>query len=253
MPLSVDKMTQKADFVFEGTVRKTKAATMATVPVDENTLVVHIDHILHSPDVLKSFTGKEITVQFDGKPAVDAGQSAVFFTNGWLFGSSVAVRAMGTAPIGPKTLALKSAAVKTGDPVESLEDVQTQDRHSRADLVVLGRVTSVHLPTGVEERISEHAPLWKDAVVKIERVFKGEHAGDTITVRFPGSKDIRWNDSPKFHVGQHGYFLLQKGNFAKAATAAPATPDAGDLYTALSPYDFQSQSQSGGIKKLIAG
>jgi hypothetical protein len=252
MPLSVDQMAQKADFVFEGTVRKMKAATMAAVPVDDSTLVVRVDHILHSPDVLKGFTGKEITVQFEGKPTLDAGQSAVFFTNGWQFGSGVAVRAMGTAPIGPRTLALKNAALKTGDPVESLEDVQTRDRYNRADLAVLGRVTSVHLPAGVVERISEHAPLWKDAVVQIERVYKGQPGGDSVTVRFPGSKDIRWNDSPKLHVGQHGYFLLQKGDFAKSAAIASAAPEAGDLYTVLSPYDFQSQSEPGGIKKLIA-
>ena len=248
-PVNTDQLASQANFVFEGTVQKTKAATMAAVPVNEGTLVVRVDQVIHSPEAFQPFAGKDITVQFAGKPALGAGDQAMFFTNGWLFGSSIAVEAIGSAPLGAPTAKLRSAALATGDPVENLDDVQIRERFARADLVVSGRVIAIQLPPDGDDEISEHAPVWKDATVQVDGTFKGTSPGERITVRFPASEDVRWFDSPKFHVGQEGYFLLQKKEFKRRRAGAAA---AGELYTALSPYDYQNPTEPGGIKKLIA-
>ena len=248
-PVNTDQLASRANFVFEGTVQKARAATMAAVPVNEGTLVVRVDQMIHSPEAFQPFAGKDITVQFAAKPKLGAGDKAMFFTNGWLFGSSIAVQAIGTAPLGAPTAKLRSAALATGDPVENRDDVQIRDRFGRADLVVSGRVVAIQLPPEAEEGISEHAPVWKDATVQVDGTFKGASPSERITVRFPASEDVRWYDSPKFHVGQEGYFLLQKKEFKRRGAGAAT---AGELYTALSPYDYQNPTEPGGIKKLIA-
>src|SRR5260370_3434683 len=102
-PVNADQLASQANFVFEGTVQKVKAATMAAVPVNEGTLVVRVDQVIHSPEAFQPFTGKDITVQFAGKPKLGAGDKAMFFTNGRLFGSSIALQAIATAPFAAPT------------------------------------------------------------------------------------------------------------------------------------------------------
>jgi hypothetical protein len=62
--------------------------------------------------------------------------------------------------------------------------------------------------TSMPTRISEHDPIWHEAVVHVESVEKGSTRQKQVVVRFPGSNDVRWRNHPKFRPGQQGVFLL---------------------------------------------
>jgi hypothetical protein len=67
---------------------------------------------------------------------------------------------------------------------------------------------SVAVQPVAPQRISEHDPIWHEAVVTVKSVEKGKTTQKQVTVRFPSSNDVRWRYHPKFKVGQQGVFLL---------------------------------------------
>jgi hypothetical protein len=147
------------------------------------------------------------------------------------------------------------------DPAEALKRHQITQRVDSADLVISGKITAVRL---VDEEaaasasaraaaaepesarappISEHAPLWQEAVVQVDSVLKGAHDGKTALVRFPASTDVRWYKAPKLSPGREGVFLhaneaerAAKGMLAAAGATAPAGGE--PVFTALHPDDF---------------
>src|SRR5262249_23920420 len=158
------------------------------------------------------------------------------------------------------------AAVHPEDPVRSLQAREAVTQASRADLIVTGRVRSVRIPaaeaqaraTGMAsgrttERISEHAPIWHEAVIDVDEAHKGSEGRKQVIVRFPSSTDVRWYQAPKFHAGQEGVFLLHKQQIpATRAKAAAFTPLQAPEYTALNASDFQPLERLPDIK-LAAG
>jgi hypothetical protein len=255
----IEDLAQQARFVFKGTVKQLHAATMPEVPVTDRTAVVRVDEIIHAPAMLSNYTGQDITVQLGGRKKVQVGQEAVFFTNGWLFGKSIAVQSLDHHPVERTTATLRRTV---SDPVKSLAHRELQAHFESADLVVSGKVTSVRLPeeqasAAPRLRPSEHDPQWREAVVEVDDVHKGSHTPKTVVIRFPGSHDIMWHDAPKFRPGQEGHFMLHReGGAERAAESATATATgraaAGEqFYTALHPEDFQSIEQPEGIKTLI--
>jgi hypothetical protein len=250
----IDDLAAKAKFVFEGTVQKEKATTMKEVEADDRTVVVRVDRITAAPESLAGFAGQQVTVQLgDREERVARGKSYVFYTNGWVFGDGLAVRSVG------HERATKAAAAAVtlhpDDPARSLASREADAQAAAAALIVSGRVTAVRLPKSeakaraalavgqrytADEPISEHAPVWREAVIDIDKVHRGSHKAKQVVVRFPSSTDVRWHRAPKFHAGQEGVFLLHKGQApagAKAALAAVST--APNYYTALDPADVQ--------------
>ena len=65
MPATRSKTTQaqKPTFVFKGTIKKLKSATMKGVPVDERTLVVTVNQVIEAPPALfcSAFQGLQKT------------------------------------------------------------------------------------------------------------------------------------------------------------------------------------------------
>src|SRR5712692_8075307 len=116
---SAESLAQQARFVFKGTVKKLNASTMPEIEDTERTVIVRVDEIIHAPEVLSHYAGQDITVRLSGRKKVKVGELAVFFTNGWLYGKSVAVQSLGQHPVGQATAALLSA---TADPVRNLAD-----------------------------------------------------------------------------------------------------------------------------------
>src|SRR2546423_12832702 len=84
---------KKARFVFKGTVKKKKAATMREVSADQGPAIVRVDEVIHAPEILSHYAGQNITVLMTGKKKLKKGQQSVFYTNGVMFGDSVAVEA----------------------------------------------------------------------------------------------------------------------------------------------------------------
>ncbi|HEX8068351.1 MAG TPA: hypothetical protein VF546_00265 [Pyrinomonadaceae bacterium] len=248
----------RATFVFKGRVRKLKSATMASVPVDERTAVVTVEEVTEAPDYLAGYAGQDITVRLAGRAQIKAGQELIFHATPWLYGDSIAVQAVRQEPV-------PAAGKRAGGPAPGPEERELRARLAAADLAVAGRVTEVRLPAAAAgaqappTRISEHYADWREAVIEVRAVVKGGRAPKRVVIRFPASTDIRWQQAPKFHAGQEGYFLLHRLEADKAPArrapkgegAAGARPRAA-LYTALDRADFQPAHEAGRLAALVA-
>jgi len=253
-------LIEQARFVFQGTVKKVKATTLKSVPASDRTIIVRVDRVIQSPEALSDYAGHDVTVQMAPGEKVRPGETLIFYTTGWIFGDSLAVQSVGHEEATAPRVAAMSAHPE--DPVSSLHAHAAVTQALRADLIVTGRVSSVRVPaveaaarakaqagSGTAERISEHAPMWQEAVIDVDETHKGRERRKQVVVRFPNSTDVRWYHAPKFHAGQEGIFLLHKQQVpaakAKAASfAALKTPE----YTALDPSDFQPLEQLSQIR-----
>ena len=207
MPSSSRKSKQAtaAAFVFKGTLRKLRSATMAMVPVDDRTAIVRVDEILTAAAAFEGTTGQEITVRLSGEAAYQVGQQLIFHTNSWLYGDSIAVQSVKEEPVEGAPASRGKAA---GSALKGSRAASEPEHFADADLVVRGKVMEVRLPSDARQSgpqkaggplgigpISEHSPDWREAVVKVTDVVKGESADKQIVVRFPYSTDIRWHRS----------------------------------------------------------
>ena len=253
-----EEWAKQARFIFTGTVKKLKAATLSEIKQadKQRTVIVSVDHILQAPPIFSNRTGQDITLQLKKGEKVTVGQQAEFYTNSWLIGNEgVAVTSLGHRPVQKATAAALSAA--PADPAKNLAARDMQAHVEDADMVVAGRVKSVKEPdeesntmiaaagASVNPPLSEHDPKWQEAVVEIDNVHKGSHDKKSVVLRFPSSKDRMWADAPKFRPGQSGYFVLHKvpmgqdsqGKVAAMEAGSPEVQD--EYYTALHREDFQ--------------
>jgi hypothetical protein len=269
MPSDIAPRDQ-ARFVFRGTVQKLGAATIARLAEQPNTAVVRVDQIIRAPDVLSDFAGRDITVQFPEGQSLQLQQQAIFYTNTTVLADSLAVQALDIES--PEQVAATLAMAATQDPTERLHHHELRSRVGSADVVLSGRVSAVRLvePAGAPAtgaaadvvpattQISEHMPLWREAVIDVHAVHKGTHHGNTAVVRFPASTDVRWHRALKFAPGQEGFFLLHRGESrpqdrerVAAAGVSAVTAPGEDVYTALHPEDFQPYDASDAVQQII--
>jgi hypothetical protein len=279
MPASQSKTepAPKPTFIFKGTIKKLKSATMKDVPVNDRTAIVTVDQIIEAPPGLSDYNGQDITVQLSGRTKVSVGQEMIFNTVSWMYGDSIAVRAISQEPVKSSHTAMLAAAT---DPAERHAQRQTRERFDAADLVVSGKVVAVRLPAekaqGLQGAsaaasdqipggpVSEHDPKWREAVVEVDDVHKGAHKKKQVVVCFPASTDVMWYGAPKFHPGQQGYFMLHKSEVekpkqpktrkrGKTTVVSAAEPEdvTTKAYTALDQMDFQPYHEAGGIKTII--
>ncbi|MBV9924088.1 MAG: hypothetical protein JOZ96_03540 [Acidobacteria bacterium] len=261
-----EELERQARFVFIGTVRRLKAATMPEIKKSERerTVVVRVDQIIQTPPLYKNRTGQEITVQLKKGERVRVGQQAQFYTNGWLVGNeSVAVTSLGHVAVPKGGAALRAATL---DPVRSLAFRDARARVDDADIVCSGTVKSVQLPQGESRSLaaapsvpplSEHDPMWQEAVVEVNDVHKGPQGRKDVVIRFPSSKDRMWADAPKFRPGQSGFFVLHRAASGgapheRAALLSHGEESAeGEYYTALHPEDFQPFGRESALREVL--
>ncbi len=212
-------LAAQARFVLEGTVQKEKATTMKAVGATDRTVVVRVDRIIAAPEALTDFAGQDITIELgDKEESVTVGRAYIFYTNGWVFGDGLAVRSVGHEPAARAVRAALST--HQGDPVRTLESREAMAQAASAALIVSGRVSAVRLPKAEAkvraalaaghretsaEPISEHAPIWHEAVIDIDQVHRGEHKAKQVVVRFPSSTDVRWHRAPSFKPVRRQY------------------------------------------------
>lgn len=263
-------VSDEAKFLFKGTVEKLGASTLAQVPKSEPTAIVHVDEILHAPSALAKTLGKQITVKLAPGAKPKVGEQVLFHANGWLFGDSVAVESVKQEK---PAVARTMLAAQVSDPVRNLADRELQDRVADAEMVIEGEVSSIHLPQAQSfvatrtasstKPVSEHDPKWREAVINVGVVHKGNPETKQVVVRFPSSTDVQWYRAPKFHTGDRGVWLLHSGEVAPAATTtgkqmvvgesssartvAPGAP----VYTALSPMDFHPANKLEAVAPVI--
>ena len=264
------KEPQQPTFVFKGTIKKLKSATMEDVPLNERTAIVTVDQIIKAPPDLTGYGGQDITVQLSGRQKVRVGQQMTFHATGWMFGDGIAVRSLRQEPV-------KVGEVMSADPGDAVKRRGQKQQHSYfkdADLVVSGKVVAVRLPgdsTPATKRgdrptgpITEHDPKWREAIIQVDEVLKGAHQEKQVVVRFPASSDVMWHEVPKFEAGQQGYFILHKSESRKASRKGPTMQrgkargagagkagKTSEYYLARDSADFQPYDEPGGIRPLL--
>lgn len=247
MASNIDDLVRQSRYIIRGTIQKLNAATMSAISDTTNTVVARVDEVLQAPKGLDDFTGRDITIQLSQSRGVKVGQQAVFFTNSWLYGESIAVLEVGRVAAGKDLTVLRK---QIADADQKIADQALQTRIDRAELIIVGKVAETRpvQKEGQHGPMTEHDPDWWEAVIGIESVEKGQFPEMSVIVLFPHSTDEMWIDSPKFHVNQEGIWILQRDQKEKGF---PVLRIPG--YTALDPLDFQPKDQLEGIRMLIKG
>jgi hypothetical protein len=256
LPQATNQATpaKQSSITFVGTVSQVAATSLAAVPKSAQTIVVRVDSVLKKPAAVSLKKGDTVTVEVKDPAAFQEGTQATFYTEGWVFGSGVAVKELGHAapPSG--------GAAETGEkPVEQspseITDQGLQRQIAKADYVVTGRITDVH-PWAVPKsaapryRTSEHSANWQEAVLQVQSVFKGPKLKrNRIVLRFPQSRDVAWVSAPRFEPGQQGVFILQKEDVSGAPANSAAAK--ADVYTCLRPGDYLPMTDEARVRSLL--
>lgn len=249
-------LMKQATIVFRGTVKAKGDVSFKGVPKSDKTVIVAVDEVIRKPIPVSLTAGQLVTVGVIDPASLSTDGTYVFYTESWIYGSGVAVREMGHEAAARHTEQI--AAPLEGQIEQAQQELRERELRLRldaADLVVVGEVTAVrpwkqHLLASQRPRISEHAPNWQEAVIRVKTALKGQPADHEVVVRFPGSSDIAWSSSPKLTTGQAATFILQKDK----VTGVPVAALAGKMvsaHTALRPGDVLPASEAGRIEKLL--
>jgi hypothetical protein len=253
-------LAKQSSITFVGTVSQVAASALTAVPKSTQTIVVRVDSVLKKPAAVSLKKGDTVTVEVKDPAAFQEGTQATFYTEGWIFGSGVAVKELGhAAPPSPSTGGTPGP-VETPEKtvVQSPSDVSDQDLQrliARSDYVVTGRITDVHpwtVPKSAAPRYrtSEHSASWHEAVLQVQSVLKGPKLKrNKIVLRFPQSRDVAWVSAPKFEPGQQGVFILQKEDVS--GTPANSGAAKADVYTCLRPGDWLPMTEEARVRSLL--
>jgi hypothetical protein len=245
----------KSSIVFSGTVSQLAATSFADVPQSAQTIVVRVDAIMKKPPAVSLKSGDSVTVEVKDASAFQEGAHATFYTDGWIFGSGVAVKELGHV-LGEVAPAAAAGVSAPGQGQDHLTDQELKDRMNASDFIVVGRVTDVRkwnapkTKSGSPLRVTEHDPDWHEAVVEIQSVLKGGQVkGNKVVVRFPNHDDVAWARSPKFTKNERGIFCLNHDT----ATGAPLTKGSKDVnvYTCLGHGDALPLSEEARVRALL--
>lgn len=249
-------LMRKASIVFSGTVSQLAATSFADVPKSAQTIVVRVDTVLKKPAAVSLKKGDRVTVEAKDASGFQEGTQATFYTDGWIFGSGVAVKELGHV-LGEAAPAAAAGVSAPGHGQDQLSDQELKDRMNASDFVVVGRVTDVRkwdapkTKSGSPLRVTEHDPDWHEAVVEVQSVLKGGQVkGNKVVVRFPNHNDVAWTRSPRFTKNQRGIFCLNRDT----ATGAPMTKLGGKdvyVYTCLGHGDALPLSEEARVRALL--
>lgn len=231
----VEELTREAQLIFQGTVQKVRATNLEAVEANGNTAVVRVDEVLKAPPTLDDFTGREVTVWLAEPDSASPGEQMVLFTRGWFYGETLGVVEVGRAA--RDTVSRTAVAEADRRHMEQ----RLKERLDRSELVVAGRVLETR-PAGKvgEERVTEHDPQWREAVIRIDSLLKGRHEAGTVVILYPGTLDVMWADSPKPRVGQERVWLLHKDQVEGL-----------EIYTALKPEDVLPRTEVETVRRLV--
>jgi hypothetical protein len=234
----VERLARRAGFVFVGEIVRTGATTMELVEPTKETAVVRVERVLSAPDDLGARKGSEITVRLQS--SARKGQRAVFFTVGWISGDGLAVQEVGRQPAGE----LDEMKKQVEDVVRKDELAALRRRVKEAAAVVVGKVADT-APVGRKEDppASEHDPMWRTAVVVVERGEKGDaKEGQRLKVAYASSRDVMWFRAPKPEQGDQAVFLLHQRQLPELDV---------EMLAIVEPLDMQPVERLEEIRKVI--
>ena len=245
-------LVRQSSITFVGTVSQVAASALAAVPKSPQTIVVRVDSVLKKPAAVSLKKGDTVTVEVKDPAAFPEGMQATFYTEGWIFGSGVAVKELGhSAP--PSGGAAETAEKPVEQAPSGISDQDLQRLLATCDYVVIGRVTDVHpwtVPKSASPRYrtSEHSANWQEAVLQVQSVLKGPKVKkNKVVVRFPLSRDVAWVSAPKFEPGQQGIFILQKDEVSATSVGGYKA----DVYTCLKPGDWLPMTEEPRVRSLL--
>jgi hypothetical protein len=238
-PLSLEALIRRSGLIFIGTVERLRATTIDAVSATDLTAIVRVEGQIESPQTVRPYEGREVTL-LQGEPAhLAVGQRLVFFATGWLYGTGVAVREIGTREVQGDDAATRTEVRAA---IERVGDEDIQQRLRAAKLIVRGRVEFVNpLPADPSSRGQRELEWW-EAILGVEGVERGIPPKGRIAVIFPKSDDPPWRSAPKFHVGQRGIWVLDAAKLEGLRRQS---------FTALDPLDFQSIEELDRIRRLL--
>jgi hypothetical protein len=240
--LDVQQLVRQSPFIFQGTVRRTGAANADGVPASPANAVVRVDRVIAQPPTLGDFTGRDITVALRQAASPKDGERAVFFTSGWIYGRTLAVREVShLTDVDAERVQLQVAEAQRANREQDLANLL-----ARAEIVVLGTIVRTEPLTREEARqpVTEHDPELTRAFVKVETVLKGKVPRDrVVTFLFARSRDVMWERSPKPKEGQTAIWIL--GRDEKRGLKL-------DAITLFDPRDVQPTSALDLVRRLLA-
>jgi hypothetical protein len=240
--LPFDDFVERSSLVFRGTVEKVKVSSVPNLPVTDRTVLVRIDQVFRAPEVLGDLTGKQITVELSGSSA-PVGQSLMLFTVPIVFADNIAVREVGRMETPPEATRQREHADGVSAAIQQLPDKRLQRHVLDADVVVTGKILSVTpRKTLPEAGVSEHDPDWREAVIEVYSVERGNVPSNRFSLLFAGSRDVQWYGSPKFEVGQEGVFVLHRQQIRELKT---------EHHVAIHSLDFHPLERREHIRALL--
>lgn len=243
-----DDLMEQAPLVFEGTVVRLAASTLAALAATDRTIVMRVDTFIRVPDALRGYAGQEITVELRPRTTTNENEQAICYAEGLMYGEGLAVRELGWQRVSATSA---RARAQLDQVVAAEPERRLKRRVDSADLVVTGRVTSTApVPRGPNPPISEHYPDWHLATVDVEGVEKGEQAPGQVRVKYAASEDVAWYRAPKLHEGDQRVFLLHRGD--QVVESGPhADAIATDDFVVVDPLDVQPIDERGRIQALV--
>jgi hypothetical protein len=242
-PVEFQQLVRKSPFIFYGTVRKTGATNMDAVPASPSNAVVRLDRVLYASPTFGNFTGRDITVALLKAESPKNGERAVFFTTGWIYGRTLAVREVSHLADTDADVEAIGARVNEAQRLNREEDLAAL--LARAEVVVLGTVIRIEPIDREKTRLplTEHDPELARAFVRVETVLKGKVPPDgVVSFLFAQSRDVMWERSPKPKEGQTAIWILARDEKKGLKV---------DAVTAFDPRDVQPPSSLDLIRKLL--
>jgi hypothetical protein len=243
---SPQTLVLRSSFIFTGTITAPGRSSLRVLTSRPGLAVARLERGFLINPVLGNLDGRPITVRLaqEGAGAVRAGDRLVFFATAWVHGEEIAVAELARLPADAKTEQEVARAVA------KLPELHLSQRIAAAALIVQGTVTEIARATNIPRTGSEHDPAWMRASIEVQTVLKGEIAQSparrksaSVTLLFPGSRDIAFKDVPRPAKGQKAVFLLHRGG-----SPVPASE-----HVAPDPADIQPTSALPTVRRLIGG
>jgi hypothetical protein len=256
---SLRAQIEKDNIQVLATILSKGKSSFPGVPESVNNMVARVDGILEKPDSVTLKVGDTITIIAKDPSLFENGSKAIFYSRGWIYGPGLAVKELRhetvTGAEDKRALNAHASGAKQALNAHALETMQsdtTLSEHiAEADAVVVGTVTAVRdpiVPCGFGILgISEHNPLCKQAVVRIEDAMKGVSSRHIIIV-FPSSLDVAWHDAPRFEEGEEATFILKKD--VAATESVTQTGAHVPAYTVLSPSDVLPKEKAAQVRAI---
>src|SRR5713101_2294467 len=138
-------LVQQSSIIFAGTVSQLGATSFAEVPKSAQTIVVRVESVLKKPPAVSLKKGDNVTVEVKDPGAFQPGMEVTFYTDGWMFGSGVAVKELSHAmrPSGGKPGGAGAEERSLRQVEEQISNQELEQRLASADFVVMAKVTDV--------------------------------------------------------------------------------------------------------------